>query len=74
MGQMLSAVLGAPIRFIKHRRLMSTMAQMSDYELKDIGLIRPDVSDATALPLGSDIGSFLSVRARERSRSSMRRP
>lgn len=72
-GRVISAILNAPARFIRHRQLLATMAQMSDAELKDIGLARPDVSDATALRLGSDVGLFLSTRAQGRARSSIRR-
>ncbi len=71
-GRAISAILSAPARFIRHRQLLATMAEMSDVELKDIGLARPDVSDATALPLGSDVGLFLASRARERDYASRR--
>ena len=72
VSRVLAAILGAPARFVRHRHLLSTMAEMSDAELKDIGLARPDVSDATALPLGSDVGSFLAARAHDRDRYSSR--
>jgi hypothetical protein len=41
---------------------------MSEYELRDIGLTRQDVVDATALPLDSDPSPLLVRRraARER--------
>ena len=41
---------------------------MSDYELRDIGLTRQDLFDATALPLDADPSPLLARRraARER--------
>jgi hypothetical protein len=42
---------------------MSELAQMSEYELRDIGLTRSDVNDATALPLDADPSGLL-VRRR----------
>ena len=57
-----------PARVAAARRTMSQLARMSDYELRDIGLSRQDVSDATALPLDADPSALLARRraARER--------
>ena len=42
---------------------MSELARMSEYELRDIGLTRSDLNDATALPLDADPSGLL-VRRR----------
>ena len=47
-------VLTWPARVGAARRTMSELARMSEYELRDIGLTRSDVNDATALPLDAD--------------------
>jgi hypothetical protein len=39
------------------------LARMSEYELRDIGLTRSDLNDATALPLDADPSGLL-VRRR----------
>src|SRR5271155_1311144 len=56
-------VLTWPARVGAARRTMSDLARMSEYELRDIGLIRSDVNDATALPLDADPSGLL-VRRR----------
>jgi uncharacterized protein YjiS (DUF1127 family) len=56
-------ILTWPARVGAARRTMSELARMSEYELRDIGLTRSDVNDATARP----------ERDREPSRR-MRRP
>ena len=43
-------VLSWPARVGAARRTMSELARMSEYELRDIGLTRSDLNDATALP------------------------
>ncbi len=57
-----------PARVGAARRTMSQLARMSEYELRDIGLTRQDVADATALPLDADPSALLTHRraARER--------
>jgi hypothetical protein len=47
---------------------MTQLARMSEYELRDIGLTRQDVVDASALPLDADPSGLLARRraARER--------
>jgi len=56
-------VLTWPARVSEARRTMSDLARMSEYELRDIGLTRSDINDATALPLDADPSGLL-VRRR----------
>ena len=42
-------ILTWPARVTAARRTMSELARMSEYELRDIGLTRSDLNDATAL-------------------------
>ena len=56
-------ILTWPARVNATRRLMSELAGMSEYELRDIGLTRSDINDATALPLDADPSGLL-VRRR----------
>ena len=56
-------ILTWPARVSEARRTMSDLARMSEYELRDIGLTRSDVNDATALPLDADPSGLL-VRRR----------
>lgn len=58
-----------PARVSAARRTMSALAQMSDYELRDIGLTRSDINDTTALPLGDDPSGLLVRRRAWRDRS-----
>ena len=51
--------LGWPARVIEARRTLAQLAQMSDRELNDIGLLRADLADCTALPLDDDPGEKL---------------
>jgi uncharacterized protein YjiS (DUF1127 family) len=62
-------VLTWPARVGAARRTMSQLAGMSDFELRDIGLTRSDVNDATALPLGDDPSSLLLKRRAWRTRT-----
>jgi uncharacterized protein YjiS (DUF1127 family) len=48
-----------PARVSAARRTMTELARMSEYELRDIGLTRSDVNDATALPLDADPSGLL---------------
>jgi len=61
-------VLTWPARVGAARRTMSQLTQMSDFELRDIGLTRSDVNDATALPLGDDPSGLLVKRRAWRER------
>jgi uncharacterized protein YjiS (DUF1127 family) len=58
-----------PARVSAARRTMSELARMSDYELRDIGLTRSDVNDATALPLDADPSGLLVRRRAWRERA-----
>jgi uncharacterized protein YjiS (DUF1127 family) len=62
-------VLTWPARVSEARRTMSGLARMSEYELRDIGLTRSDVNDATALPLDADPSGLLVKRRAWRERS-----
>ncbi len=63
-------VLAWPVRVSAARRTMFQLAQMSEHQLRDIGLTASDVNDATALPLDADPSSLLVKRRawRERTR------
>lgn len=47
-------VLAWPGRVIEARRTLATLAALSDHELRDIGLIRQDIADLTALAADDD--------------------
>jgi uncharacterized protein YjiS (DUF1127 family) len=55
--------LGWPARVVEARRTMAQLGQMSDRELSDIGLLRADLADCTALAPDDDPGERL-ARAR----------
>ncbi|MGO9774652.1 MAG: DUF1127 domain-containing protein [Roseiarcus sp.] len=52
-----------PARVMQARRTLAQLGQMSDRELSDIGLLRADLADCTALPLDDDPSERL-ARAR----------
>jgi uncharacterized protein YjiS (DUF1127 family) len=54
-----------PFRVLEARRELEMVAQMSEYELKDIGLTRSDLGDATALPADASPTNFLAARVAE---------
>jgi uncharacterized protein YjiS (DUF1127 family) len=62
----LKAAIFWPLRVIEARRELEALAQMSEYELKDIGLTRSDLGDATALPADASPTEFLAARIEER--------
>ena len=62
----LDAVLMWPFHVSENRRMLESLAAMDDHELRDIGLSRQDLRDATALWAGQDGGRFLSGRRRDR--------
>ncbi len=66
-------VLTWPARVSEARRTMSDLARMSEYELRDIGLTRSDVNDATALPLDADPSGLLVRRRAWRERPASER-
>ncbi len=55
--------LGWPARVMAARRTLAQLGQMSDRELSDIGLLRADLADCTALAPDDDPGERL-ARAR----------
>src|SRR5208282_5705640 len=67
-ASMLWRVLSWPARVAAARRTMADLARMSEYELRDIGLTRQDLNDATALPLDADPSSLFVRRRAWRAR------
>ena len=61
-------VLAWPIRVSEARAAMRQLGSMSEHELKDIGLTRQDLRDATGLVIDDDPTQLLAKRAAERSR------
>ena len=59
----LARTLSWPARVAASRRMMGELARMSEAELRDIGLTRHDLADASALPLDADPSALL-VRRR----------
>ncbi|MBV9754483.1 MAG: DUF1127 domain-containing protein [Hyphomicrobiales bacterium] len=55
-----------PLRVVRARRELEMLARMTEYELKDIGLSRSDLGDATALPADASPTEFLAARVEER--------
>lgn len=62
-GAFLAHALGWPARVIEARRTLALLAQMSDRELSDIGLLRADLADCAALAPDDDPSERL-ARAR----------
>jgi uncharacterized protein YjiS (DUF1127 family) len=58
-----------PVRVLQARRELEMLAGMSEYELKDIGLTRSDLGDATALSADESPTNFLAARVEERHRA-----
>ena len=65
----LARLAGWPARIVAARQAMTQLAGMSDRELRDIGLLRQDLRDATALPLDADPTRLLAARAQDRRRA-----
>lgn len=63
LGALVWRTLGWPARVIEARRTLALLGRMSDRELSDIGLLRADLADCTALPLDDDPSERL-ARAR----------
>ena len=55
-----------PARVAQARRDFAMLASLGDRELRDIGLSRQDLRDATALPLSENATHALARRAGER--------
>jgi uncharacterized protein YjiS (DUF1127 family) len=62
-----------PYRVAAARSTMRTLAGMDHRELADIGLIRSDLRDVSALALDCDPTALLARRARERRRDAFGR-
>jgi len=67
-GSALWRLIGWPLRVAAARQAMRQLAGMSTRELADIGLMRQDLNDASALALGGDPTAMLAARAEERKR------
>ena len=65
----LKRALSWPARVGAERRAMRQLAGMTDYELRDIGLVRQDVVDAGALRRDADRSAMLAERRAARERS-----
>jgi uncharacterized protein YjiS (DUF1127 family) len=63
LGALVWRALGWPARVVEARRILAQLGQMSDRELSDIGLLRADLADCTALALDDDPSERL-ARAR----------
>jgi uncharacterized protein YjiS (DUF1127 family) len=61
-------IAGWPYRVAEARATMRMLASMDHRELADIGLIRSDLRDVSALALDCDPTALLADRARERRR------
>ena len=57
-----------PIRVMEARRTLSQLAGLSDYELRDVGLIRQDLANLTARPLDEDPTPYLTSARISRAR------
>ncbi|MBB3773280.1 hypothetical protein FHS55_003913 [Angulomicrobium tetraedrale] len=67
-GWLVNGVLGA-VRLVKaigHRRYLVQLGEFDDHMLKDIGLTRADLRDASSGPLWQDPTATLVVRSVER--------
>ena len=63
---MADAAIMWPFRARENRRILDSLGAMDDHQLRDIGLSRQDLRDATALGAGRDPGRFFSARRRDR--------
>jgi uncharacterized protein YjiS (DUF1127 family) len=64
-----SRALAWPIRVLCARRELAKLADLTDHELRDIGLMRQDLRSATALPLDKDPTLLLAKIVAERRRA-----
>lgn len=60
--------VGWPARVRRARQLLGQLGRMEDHELRDIGLVRQDLRDASALGLDTDPTVMLRRRAGRRRR------
>ena len=59
---LLDRVVMGPFRWLENRRLLDTLAALSDRDLRDIGLSRGDIQAATARPVRRGAGAVLAGR------------
>lgn len=59
LAGLVQRALGWPARVIAARRTLAQLGQMTDRELSDIGLLRADLADCTALAPDDDPGERL---------------
>lgn len=71
IGASFARALAWPAHVTRVRRDLRLLSTMTDHELSDIGLVRQDLRDATALPLDTDPTALFARRARERARRSL---
>ena len=71
-AEVLRRALSWPSRISAARRAMRQLARMSDYELRDIGLVRQDIVDASMLDPADDPSAMLARRRVSRERSAPR--
>ena len=69
LGRLALDLASWPFRVADHRRALAALAGLDDRELADIGLMRQDLRDVTALPLGADPTLPLAERAQERAKN-----
>ena len=55
-----------PARLLAARRMMQQLSGLTAHELKDMGLVRQDLVDASGLTLDQDPSLLLARRAQER--------
>ena len=60
--------LGWPARVCRARQTMLQLGSLNDHELRDIGLSRQDLNDATALAFDADPSLTLTLRSEQRRR------
>jgi uncharacterized protein YjiS (DUF1127 family) len=65
-------IVAWPVQAWRIRQEYAVLAGMSEHELRDIGLSRQDVIDASAYKAGEDPTQMLATRAEERRRWSRR--
>jgi uncharacterized protein YjiS (DUF1127 family) len=53
-GRLLMRLLLTPVRFYRARARFAELAALSDLQLRDIGLMRQDIANASALPRDVD--------------------
>lgn len=68
LGRVVLRVLKWPAKVMQARQDMALLANMSAHELRDIGLSRADIANATALALDDDPTLFLAGVASDRHR------